>query len=166
MQIGGPDGSFKNGAFAGGYWDEAGFGVTSAVDQGKYGQGKPNISRRLFKAYNAVKTFYTDSSQPGSELYLTRQQFAAIENDIQQEIHHDRRKLHQLHKSDVPHEASVRRLLQTEIAVLEARRAFPADQELMELDQMLDSRESLSQAGKKRVMTRLHARLAELRPGG
>jgi len=166
VQLGGPDGSFKNGAFAGGYWDEAGFGVTSAVDQSIYGQGKPNVSRKLFKGYNAVKTFYTASSQPGSELYLTRGKLAAIESDIQQEIHQDRKELHQLNKFDVPHEASLRRWLQTEIAVLESRRAFPADEELMELDQMLDSRETLSQAGKKRILARLHTRLAELRPGG
>jgi hypothetical protein len=166
VQIGGPDGSFADGAFAGGYWDEAGFGVTSAVDQSKYGQGKPNISRRLFKGYNAVKTFYTASSQPGSELYLTQRQFAAIENDVEQEIHQDRKELHKLHKVDVPHEASVRRWLQTEIAVLEARRAFPADEVLMDLDQMLDTRELLSQQGKRRVLGRLHARLTEIRPGG
>lgn len=55
MQIGGPSAGFQGGAFAGGYWDEAKFGITSAVDQSTYGQGKPNISRTLFKGYNAVK---------------------------------------------------------------------------------------------------------------
>jgi hypothetical protein len=166
MQIGGPDGSFQRGAFAGGYWDEAGFGVTIAVDQSTYGQGKPDVSRRLFKGYGAVKTFYNASSPSGSELYLTSQEFAAIENDIQEEIHQDRKALHQLREIDVPYEASVRRWLQTEIAVLEARRAFPTDEVLMQLDRMLDARETLSRAGKRRVLARLHARLAELEPGG
>lgn len=68
-QLGGPDGSFKGGAFAGSYYDEAGFGVTGAVDQSTYGQEKPNISRQLFKGYNAVKTFFNASSHSGRELY-------------------------------------------------------------------------------------------------
>lgn len=68
-QLGGPDGSFKGGAFAGSYYDEAGFGVTGAVDQSTYGQGKPNISRALFKGYNAVNVFFNASSHSGGELY-------------------------------------------------------------------------------------------------
>ena len=68
-QLGGPDGSFKGGAFAGSYYDEAGFGVTSAVAQSTYGQGKPNISRALFKGYNAVNVFFNASSHSGGELY-------------------------------------------------------------------------------------------------
>jgi hypothetical protein len=68
-QLGGPDGSFKGGAFAGSYLDEAGFGVTSDVDQSTYGSGNPNISRTLFKGYDAVKTFYNASSHSGGELY-------------------------------------------------------------------------------------------------
>ena len=69
IQVGGPDDSFAGGAFAGGYWDEAGFGVTSALDQSVYGQGKPNISRTLYKGYDAVKEFYNASSHSGGELY-------------------------------------------------------------------------------------------------
>jgi hypothetical protein len=69
MQIGGPAAGFQGGAFAGGYWDEAGFGVTSAVDQSKYGHGNRNISRTLFKGYGAVRTFYNASSDSGGELY-------------------------------------------------------------------------------------------------
>jgi hypothetical protein len=53
----------------GSYYDEAGFGVTSAVDQSTYGLGKPNISRTLFKGYDAVKKFYNASSHSGGELY-------------------------------------------------------------------------------------------------
>jgi hypothetical protein len=166
VQIGGPATGFQGGAFAGGYWDEAGFGVTSAVDQSTYGQGKPNISRTLFKGYGAVKTFYNGSSPSGSELYLTREQFAAIQSEIKDEIHADRKDLHELREIDVPHEPSVRRWLQTEIAVLEARLAFPTDEVLMQLDEMLDTREALSRGGKRRVLARLHARLAELQPGG
>jgi hypothetical protein len=166
MQIGGPDGGFQGDAFAGGYWDEAGFGVTSAVDQSTYVQGKPNISRRLFKGYTAVKAFYTTSSLSASELYLTSEQIAAIQAPIQEEIHQDKMELHQLRETDVPHEASVRRWLQTEIAVLEARLAFPTDEVLAQLDQMLDTREMLSRRAKRHVLAQLHARLAELQPGG
>jgi hypothetical protein len=83
-------GSGLGNAFAGGYSDEAGFGVTSAVDQSTYGGNKPNISRRLFKGYNAVKTFYNDSSSSGSELYVTAEQFAAIRSEIRDEIQADR----------------------------------------------------------------------------
>ena len=68
VQVGGPDGRFKPTNFAGNYEDEAGFGVTSAVNQSSYGKGK-NISRRLFKGYEAVKDFYNASSHSGGELY-------------------------------------------------------------------------------------------------
>jgi hypothetical protein len=166
VQIGGPSAGFQHGAFAGGYWDEAGFGVTSAVNQSTYGQGKPNISRRLFKGYNAIKTFYNASSPSGSELYLTREQLGAIQSEIRDQIHEDRMELHELRQIEVPHEASIRRLLQTEIAVLHARLAFPTDEVLQQLDEMLDTRTSLSRAANWRVLTQLHARLAELQPGG
>jgi hypothetical protein len=166
MQIGGPDGGFQGNAFAGGYWDEAGFGVTSAVDQSTYGQGKPNISRRLFKGYNAVKAFYNAASELGDELYLTDTQIAGIQSAIQDEIHQDRKKLHKLQEIDLPHEASIRRLLQTEIAVLRARLAYPTDEVLDQLDEMLDTHESLGREAKRHILQRLHARLAELQPGG
>jgi hypothetical protein len=162
IQVGGPSAGFQGGSFAGGYWDEAGFGITSAVDQSTYGQGKPNISRRLFKAYTAVKTFYSAASESGDELYLTGAQIAAIQRAIQDEIHQDRRELHELRAVDVPHEVSIRRLLQTEIAVLRARLAYPIDEPLDQLDQMLDSRESLSREAKRHILKQLHARLAEL----
>jgi hypothetical protein len=123
MQVGGPDGSFKGGAFAGSYCDEAGFGVASAVDQSTYGQGKQNISRRLFKGYGAVKTFYNASSELGDELYLTGAQIAGIQSDIQQEIHQDRKELNELREIDVAQEASIRRLFQVRLQVLHARLA-------------------------------------------
>ena len=68
-QVGGPDSAFFPINFAGNYWDEAGFGVTSAVDQSTYGSGKANILRTTFRGYDAVKTFYNASSQSGAELY-------------------------------------------------------------------------------------------------
>jgi hypothetical protein len=165
MQIGGPSAGFSA-AFAGGYWDEAGFGVTSAVDRSTYGQGKPNITRTLFTGYNAVKSFYNASSSSGSELYLTGEQLAAIQSEIRDQIHEDRKELHELCEIDVPHEASIRRLLQAEIAVLHARLAFPTDEVLQQLDEMLDTRTSLSRVAKRHVHTQLHARLTELQPGG
>ena len=152
----------SDGAFAGSYYDEAGFGVASAVDQSAYGQGKPNISRSLFKGYNAVKTFYNASSESGGDLYLTGAQFAAMQSDIQEEIHQDRKELKELREIDVAHEASIRRWLQVEIAVLNARLAHPADEVLMELDQMLDTRTALRKSAKRHILQRLHARLNEL----
>lgn len=166
IQVGGPSAGFQGGAFAGGYWDEAGFGVTSAVDQSTYGQGRPNISRRLFKGYNAVKTFYNATSESGDELYLTGAQIAAIQSAIQEEIHQDRKELHGLRQIEVPHEASIRRLLHAEIEVLQARLTFPTDDELAQLDQMLDTRRGLSRSAKRQILARLHARLAELQAGG
>jgi hypothetical protein len=166
VQKGGPAAGFNGGAFAGGYWDEAGFGVTSAVDQSTYGQNKPNISRRLFKGYGAVKTFYNASSDSGSELYLTDAQLAEIRSDIREEIHEDRQALQELREIEVPDEASIRRWLQVEIDVLQARLAFPTDEVLGQLDQMLDTRTSLNRAAKRRILARLHARLDELQPGG
>jgi hypothetical protein len=87
----------------------------------------------------------------------------AIQSEIKDEIHADRKDLHQLREIEVSHEPSVRRWLQTEIAVLEARLAFPTNEVL---DQMLDTRISLSRAAKRNILARLHARLAELQPGG
>src|SRR6266536_1833255 len=168
MQIGGPAAGFQGGAFAGGYWDEAGFGVTSAVDQSTYGQGKPNISRRLFKGYGAVKTFYNASSGLGDELYLTTQQIAGIKSDIQQDIHQDRQELNELRGIKVAHEASIRRWLQVEIAVLQARLAYPIDEVLDQIDESMtdNGKTSLSKSAKRRTLTQLHARLAELQAGG
>jgi hypothetical protein len=162
VQLGGPDGSFKGGAFAGCYYDEAGFGVASAVDQSTYGQGKPNITRTLFKGYSAAKTFYNASSESGNELYLGGAQLGAIQSDIQEEIHQDRKQLKEFREIDVAHEASIRRWLQVEIAVLNARLAHPTDEVLMQLDEMLDSRTTLSKSGKRRLLQQLHARLDEL----
>jgi len=168
VQLGGPAAGFQGGAFAGGYWDEAGFGVTSAVDQSTYGQGKPNISRRLFKGYTAVKTFYNASSESGDELYLTGAQIAAIQSDIQEEIHNDRKELKELRQIDVLHEVSVRRWLQVRLQVLHARLAYPTDEVLEQIDEnMTDDGQTLLSKGEKRsTLAELRARLAELQPGG
>jgi len=72
MQIGGPAAGFQGGAFAGGYWDEAGFGVTSAVDQSKYGHGNRNISRTFLRATVAVRTFYNASSDSEASFIADR----------------------------------------------------------------------------------------------
>lgn len=72
QQVGGPQAAFQGAAFAGGYWDEAGFGVTGAVSQNTYGPNKPNISRALFKGFHAVKVFFNASSHSGGELYQNR----------------------------------------------------------------------------------------------
>ncbi len=69
VQLGGPNQDFQGGAFAGGYWDEAWFGITSAVDQSQYGGANPNISRTLFKAYAGVLAFYTSTTHLGTPLY-------------------------------------------------------------------------------------------------
>lgn len=70
VQIGGPNPKFFDTAFAGNYWDEAGFGLTSAVPESAYGPNKPDISRTLSKGYtNGVKVFYNASSWSGGELY-------------------------------------------------------------------------------------------------
>jgi hypothetical protein len=68
--VGGPNQHFTQ-AFAGGYWDEAWFGINSAVPFQAYGSGKPQITRQQFKAYGGVKTFYkmAGSTPMASELY-------------------------------------------------------------------------------------------------
>jgi hypothetical protein len=168
IQIGGPDGSFNGSAFAGGYWDEAGFGVTSAVNQSTYGQGKPNISRRLFKGYDAVKAFYSAASDSAGELYLTGMQIAAIQSDIQKEIHLDRKELKELRVIDVRREGSLHRYLHVRLQVLHARLVYPIDEVLQEIDEnMTDDGDTFLSKGEKRsTMRELHARLAELHAGG
>jgi hypothetical protein len=85
---------------------------------------------------------------------------------IRQELRVDLQVLRKLREIDVPHEASVRRWLQVEIAVLQARMTYPTDEVLEQLDQMLDTRTTLSRAAKRRILAQLHARLAELQGGG
>lgn len=166
VQVGGPNIDFQGGAFAGGYWDEAGFGVTGAVNQAAYGQGNPNISRTLFKGYAAVKAFYTLSSWPGDELYLTPRQIAPLRNDARKEIHQDRRGLKRLQQVDIPNEPAVRRLLEMRLSVDEARVLYPTDDVLMQLDQALDNRKSLSRAAMRKFIEQLNTRLVELHSGG
>jgi hypothetical protein len=81
-------------------------------------------------------------------------------------IHQHRQGLDALREIDVPEEPSVRRWLQVEIAVLQSRLAYPTDEALEQLDQMLDTRMSLSREAKRNILARLHARLRELKAGG
>ena len=114
-----------------------------------------------------MKTFYSASSESGDELYLTGAQLGEIRSDVREEIQTDRNGLNALGDVEVPGEASIRRFLQVEIAVLQARLAYPTDEVLEQLDQILDTRtSSLSQAAKRRILARLKARLKELRAGG
>jgi hypothetical protein len=166
VQVGGPSIGFFGGAFAGGYWDEAGFGVTSAVDQSAYGGGNPNISRTLFKGYNAVKDFYNGSSQSGDELYLTAEQLSQMRVAIQNEIREDSKGLKKLRQVNVPHEQSVRRLLTTRLAVDQARLVYPGDDLLDQLDEMLDRRTSLSREDMRTILDQLETRLVQLAAGG
>jgi hypothetical protein len=85
--------------------------------------------------------------------------------DVRQELREDLQALRELREIDVPHEASVRRWLQVEIAVLQARMTYPTDEVLEQLDQMLDTRTTLDRAAKRRILAQLHARLAELQGG-
>ena len=165
VQVGGPNIGFQGGAFAGGYWDEAGFGVTSAVNQSAYGSGNPNISRTLFKGYTAVKDFYNASSQSGDELYLTSEQLSGIRVGIREEIREDKEDLRNLHHVKLPHEQSVRRLLLMRLAVDEARLDHPGDDVLDQLDDMLDQRRSLGRAAMRTILEQFDTRLVELGAG-
>jgi hypothetical protein len=138
------------------------------VDQSTYGQGKPNISRTSFKGYDAVKAFYGAASDSASELYLTGMQIAAIQSDIQEEIHVDRKELKELREIDVRHEVSLRRYLQVRLQVLHARLVYPIDEVLEEIDEnMTDDGDTFLSKGEKRsTLAELHARLAQLKAGG
>ena len=173
VQVGGPNINFQGGAFAGGYWDEAGFGVTSAVDQSTYGQGKSNIARTLFKGYDAIKTFYNASSWPGSELYglpgLAPPDLPALRQDIRHDIHEVQAKLHHLkqqNENGTQKTPRVRRLLQMQIAVLEARLLFPTDEVLQQMEDTLEERTGLGRVAMRTLISQLNARLAELQVGG
>jgi hypothetical protein len=93
-------------------------------------------------------------------------QLGAIRSDIREEIRQDRQALQELREIEVPDEASNRRWLHVEIAVLRARLAYPTDEVLEQLDQMLDTRISLSREAKRNILARLRARLRELKAGG
>ena len=163
VQVGGPQVKFQGGAFAGGYWDEAGFGVTGAVDQSTYGQGKPNISRTLYKGYDAVKTFYNASSQSGAELYQPPQ--GALDGVVAA-IHRETMLVREA--LDVDDGAvSLRRWLKVRLRVLSARLIYPGDEVLERIDErILDAGTSMSPALKRNILTQLNARLRELRGGG
>ena len=58
------------GAFPGGYWDEAWFGLTSSLDPSVYMNNQLPVSREFYPAFSTVQSFYTGSSHLGSELYV------------------------------------------------------------------------------------------------
>jgi hypothetical protein len=122
-----------------------------------YGTPLP-VGTYNFTFFGVAETSTAPGSAPPPDL-------GAVRGGIQGEIHHDRKELHQLRDVDVPHEASVRRWLQVDVEVLDARLAYPTDEVLQQLDQMLDRRTSLSRDGKQRILAQLHARLAELQGG-
>jgi hypothetical protein len=105
-------------------------------------------------------------AEAGPSQPLPRAQLRAIRRDIREEIRQDREGLDALGEIDVPDETSRRRWLQVEIAVLKARLAYPTDVALQQLDQMLDTQNSLSREAKRNIMKRLHGRLRELKAGG
>jgi len=173
VQVGGPNINFQGGAFAGGYWDEAGFGVTSAVDQSAYGPGNANISRTLFKGYNAIKTFYNASSWSAGELYglpqLPAPDLALLRQEIRHDIHQIRARLHRLkqqHQSGSHKKARLHRLLEMRISVLGARLLFPTDEVLRQMDDSLDHRTGLGRVAMRTMLAELNARLVELQAGG
>jgi hypothetical protein len=169
VQVGGPNIDFQFSAFAGGYWDEAGFGVTSSVDQSTYGPTKPNITRTLFKGYYAVKDFYGSSSWTAGELYGSLGAgLPAVRQAIHHDIHQIQAKLHQLKQQHAGggQSARVSRLLQMQIAVLEARLLFPFDETLEQIEATLDSRTELGRVAMRTLLDQLNARVAELHAGG
>jgi hypothetical protein len=85
--------------------------------------------------------------------------------DVRQELRVDLQALRELSEIDVPHETSVRRWLEVEIAVLQARMTYPNDEVLEQLDQMLHTRTTLGRKAKRRILAQLDARVAELQGG-
>jgi hypothetical protein len=170
VQVGGPNIDFQGNAFAGGYWDEAGFGVTSSVNQSTYGPSNPNITRTLFKGYYAVKDFYTASSWTARELYGSLGAgLPGAKQEIRQDIHEVQAKLHHLkqqNENGSQKTPRVRRLLQMQIAVLEARLLFPFDPVLQQMDDILDHRTGLGRVAMRTMLAQLNARLVELQAGG
>ena len=78
----------------------------------------------------------------------------------------DRQELKQLHHIEVPHEQSIRRWLRVQLQVLQARRTYPTDEVLKQIDESMGSEPTLlHKAEKRRILARLNARLAELQGG-
>ncbi len=89
-----------------------------------------------------------------------------IRQELRQDIREDRQELKQLKKIDVPHERSIRRWLRVQLRVLKARRTYPTDEVLKQIDESMGSEPTrLPKAEKQRILARLNARLAELQGG-
>jgi hypothetical protein len=124
----------------------------------KYGTPLP-AGTYNFTFFGVAETGNAPGSAPPPDL-------GAIRHEIREEIRQDRQGLAALREIEVPGEPSIRRWLHVEMAVLQARLAYPTDEALEQLDQMLDTRISLSRAAKRHILKRLHARLRELKAGG
>ena len=91
----------------------------------------------------------------------------AIRQELRHDIREDRQELKQLGHIEVPHERSIRRWLRVQLQVLQARRTYPTDEVLKQIDESMGSEPtSLSKAEKQRILARLNTRLAELQGGG
>ena len=63
----------------------------------------------------------------------------AIQQEVRQEIREDRQELKQLSQIEVPHERSIRRWLRVQLQVLQARRTYPTDEVLKQIDESMGS---------------------------
>jgi hypothetical protein len=87
----------------------------------------------------------------------TSKQLLALENEINSEIHEDKKDLKEL-----PDEPGVQRLLDMRLAIDEARKLYPTDEELKKLDQKVEARKSLGPEQFESFRTELNTRLAQL----
>ena len=71
----------------------------------------------------------------------------AIRQEVRQDIREDRRELKQLRHIEVPHERSIRRWLRVQLQVLQARRTYPTDEVLKQIDESMGSESGVSLRG-------------------
>jgi hypothetical protein len=90
----------------------------------------------------------------------------AIQSEIKDEIHADRKDLHQLREIEVSTSPQFADGCRQRLPYSKPGWIIRATPSSKKLDHMLDTRTSLSKAAKRRILAQLHARLAELQPGG